>query len=260
MISWILFDLWDPLNYWLFQVNKRCRFLLDFEQEVRRVLENLKPSEHPFGGQNVDASSLGWAMSAVSSRAFRVHGKSVTSGDHDNIPMMLPLIDMCNHSFDPNARIVQEQDAENRNFLVKVCNLNYVFSPSPSLPLSLFSPPPLLNSQSSWAKTKCDIFLYCSLTLNQVVAETAIKQNDPLVLNYGCLNNDLFLLDYGFVIPSNPYDNIELKYDGALLDAASLAAGVVSPNFSSPSQWQQKVLCQLNLDGVAPLLKVFSIP
>lgn len=92
------------------------------------------------------------------------------------------------------------------------------------------------------------------------MAETEIKQSDHLVLNYGCLNNDLFLLDYGFVIPSNPYDSIELKYDGALLDAASMAAGVSSPNFSAPSPWQQNILNQLNLDGEAPVLKVFTLP
>ncbi|KAK4596839.1 hypothetical protein RGQ29_014747 [Quercus rubra] len=192
----------------LHQVNKRCRFLLDFDHEVRHALENLKPDDHPFGGQNVDASSLGWAMSAVSSRAFRLHGKKLLDGTHNNVPMMLPLIDMCNHSFNPNSQIVQEQDAGNLKILVKV------------------------------------------------VAETAIKQNDPLVLNYGCLNNDLFLLDYGFVIPSNPYDCIELKYDGALLDAASVAAGISSPNFSAPAPWQKEILSQLNLEGEAPILKV----
>ncbi|KAB2624164.1 histone-lysine N-methyltransferase setd3 [Pyrus ussuriensis x Pyrus communis] len=192
----------------LYQVNKRCRFLLDFEKEVKRALENLKSNDHPFGGQSVDASSLGWAMSAVSSRAFRLYGKKLRGGNYNDIPMMLPLIDMCNHSFNPNAAIVQDQDNRNMKMLVKV------------------------------------------------VAETEIKENDGLVLNYGCLNNDLFLLDYGFVIPSNPYDCIELKYDGALLDAASMAAGVSSPNFSAPSSWQKEILCQLKLDGEAPLLKV----
>lgn len=192
----------------LYQVNKRCRFLLEFEQEVKNALKNLKPSEHPFGCQYVDASSLGWAMSAVSSRAFRLYGKKLPDGTHSDIPMMLPLIDMCNHSFNPNARILQEQDAGNPNMLIKV------------------------------------------------VADREIKQNDPLLLNYGCLSNDFFLLDYGFVIPSNPYDNIELKYDGALMDAASMAAGISSPNFSSPSPWQQQVLSQLNLDGQAQNLKV----
>lgn len=95
-------------------------------------------------------------------------------------------------------------------------------------------------------------------SLPQVVAETAIKEDDPLLLCYGCLNNDLFLLDYGFVIHSNPYDCIELKYDGALLDAASMAAGVSSPNFSTPAPWQELILSQLNLAGEAPDLKVSS--
>lgn len=92
----------------------------------------------------------------------------------------------------------------------------------------------------------------------QVVAETAIKEDDPLLLCYGSLSNDLFLLDYGFVIQSNPYDSIELKYDGALLDAASMAAGVSSPNFSTPAPWQELILAQLNLAGEAPDLKVSS--
>ncbi|XP_057481085.1 uncharacterized protein LOC130768097 [Actinidia eriantha] len=188
----------------LHQVNKRCHFLLDFEKEVKQ----LKLDDHPFGGQDVDSSSLGWAMSAVSSRAFRLYGKELPDGSRANVPMMLPLIDMCNHSFNPNSEIIQEKNKWNTRMLVKV------------------------------------------------VAGTQIKQDEPLVLNYGCLNNDLFLLDYGFVIPSNPYDCIELKYDGALLDAASMAAGSPNTNFSAPAPWQQQILSQLNLDGEAPLLKV----
>ena len=89
------------------------------------------------------------------------------------------------------------------------------------------------------------------------MTEKGIKQNAPVMLNYGFLSNDLFLLDYGFVIPSNPYDLVELKYDGALLDAASMAAGVSSPSFSSPAQWQQEILCQLNLFGNGADSKVF---
>ncbi|KAH0728858.1 hypothetical protein KY290_004424 [Solanum tuberosum] len=192
----------------LYQVNKRCRFLLEFEKILKHELENLKPDDHPFSGQDVDSSALGWAMSAVSSRAFRLYGGKRPDGTRSNVPMMLPLIDMCNHSFDPNAEIVQEEANSNRNMLVKV------------------------------------------------VAGKEIKQSDPLLLNYGCLSSDLFLLDYGFVIPSNPYDCIELKYDAALLDAASMAAGVSSPNFSSPSPWQQQILSHLNLDGPNSDLKV----
>lgn len=103
------------------QINKRCRFLLDFEQEVKRTLDNLKPDKHPFGGQAADASSLGWAMSAVSSRAFRLYGNKHPDGTLIDIPMMLPLIDMCNHSFNPNAHIVQEQDTGNMKMQVKAC-------------------------------------------------------------------------------------------------------------------------------------------
>ncbi|KAJ8565271.1 hypothetical protein K7X08_007847 [Anisodus acutangulus] len=192
----------------LYQVNKRCRFLLEFEKLLKHELENVKPDDHPFGDQDVDSSALGWAMSAVSSRAFRLYGSKRPDGTRSNVPMMLPLIDMCNHSFDPNAEIVQEEKNGNSNILVKV------------------------------------------------VAGREIKQNDPLLLNYGCLSSDLFLLDYGFVIQSNPYDCIELRYDAALLDAASMAAGVSSPNFSSPSLWQQQILSHLNLDGQNSDLKV----
>lgn len=190
-----------PLVY---QVNKRCRFLLDFEKEVRQELEDVKLQNHPFGGREVDASSLGWAMSAVSSRAFRLHGKAF----QNDVPMMLPLIDMCNHSFNPNAEIVQEQGSSDPKMLVKV------------------------------------------------IAGMNIKERDHMTLNYGCLSNDLFLLDYGFVVPSNPYDCIELKYDGGLFDAASMAAGVSNPNFSSPATWQQDVLAKLNLVGEQAVLKV----
>lgn len=79
------------------------------------------------------------------------------------------------------------------------------------------------------------------------------------MLNYGSLSNDFFLLDYGFVIPSNPHDHVELKYDEALLDAASLAAGVSSSSFLSPSDWQQDILSRLNLRGDEALLKVFLL-
>ncbi|PKA61438.1 [Fructose-bisphosphate aldolase]-lysine N-methyltransferase, chloroplastic [Apostasia shenzhenica] len=192
-----------PLVY---QVNKRCRFLLDFEKTVGALLENVEQKSHPFSGQDVNASSLGWAMSAVSSRAFRLHSESLSDGQRTNIPMLLPLIDSCNHSFQPHAKIVQQQITGSSDMLV--------------------------------------------------VAEKEIEQDNPITLNYGFLSNDLFLLDYGFVIPSNPYDYVELKYDATLLDAAGMAAGLSSPSFSSPAQWQEEILCQLNLLGDGATLKV----
>ncbi len=41
---------------------------------------------------------LGWALAVVTSRAFRVGGPSQPAA-------MLPLIDMCNHSFAPNCKL-----------------------------------------------------------------------------------------------------------------------------------------------------------
>lgn len=192
----------------LYQVNKRCRFLLEFEKEVEVMLQNVSLKDHPFGGQDVNASSLGWAMAAVSSRAFRLHGELLPNGEHSDVPMLLPLIDMCNHSFHPNARIVQEKDIGSSKMAVKV------------------------------------------------VTEARIEQDTPVTLNYGCLSNDLFLLDYGFVIPSNPYDHVELNYDGTLLEVASMAAGISSASFSSPAQWQQEILSMLKLQGDGAILKV----
>lgn len=81
---------------------------------MQQKLETVPLEHHPFYGQDVNSSSLGWAMSASSSRAFRLHGE---------IPMLLPLIDMCNHSFDPNARIVQEGNVNSSDMSVKASNL-----------------------------------------------------------------------------------------------------------------------------------------
>ena len=41
---------------------------------------------------------LGWALAIVSSRAFRVHGETRPGS-------LLPLIDLCNHSFDANCEV-----------------------------------------------------------------------------------------------------------------------------------------------------------
>lgn len=58
------------------------------------------------------------------------------------------------------------------------------------------------------------------------------------------------------MLPSNQYDYIELKYDEALLEAASMVAGISSEKFSSLAPWQTLVLTKLNLYGEAALLKV----
>mmetsp|Transcript_40794 Transcript_40794/g.73307 ORF Transcript_40794/g.73307 Transcript_40794/m.73307 type:complete len:565 (-) Transcript_40794:260-1954(-) len=79
------------------QVTKRCRFLVDFAgKELAGVVND--EARDPFSGQIVDANAFGWALAVVTSRAFRTKGP-------DHPAAMLPLIDMCNHSFAPNCEI-----------------------------------------------------------------------------------------------------------------------------------------------------------
>jgi len=82
-----------------------------------------------------------------------------------------------------------------------------------------------------------------------VVSEEQIQEHAPILLDYGPLTNDLFLIDYGFVVSKNQHDYVELKYDRALLDAAAAIAGVHSDAFASPARWQQEILCQLKVQG-----------
>jgi histone-lysine N-methyltransferase SETD3 len=56
------------------QVKRRCRWLLSFSQQA---LAPIRGSEaDPFGGAEVDANALGWALAVVTSRAFRTRGPS----------------------------------------------------------------------------------------------------------------------------------------------------------------------------------------
>lgn len=84
----------------------------------------------------------------------------------------------------------------------------------------------------------------------QVVAEKDLDAGEDLFLNYGPLSNDILLLDYGFVLPNNPNDRVELRYDGQLLDTAYLVAkGDSLCSFKHPARWQQDLLERLKLHG-----------
>ena len=61
-------------------------------------MDQMAEHEHPFNNCQVDPGALGWAVAAVSSRAFHLH--KLGGG-----PSLLPLVDMCNHSFTPNGRL-----------------------------------------------------------------------------------------------------------------------------------------------------------
>ena len=39
-----------------------------------------------------------------------------------------------------------------------------------------------------------------------------------LTISYGALSNDLLLLDYGFLLLSNPHDDVKLGFSSGLLE------------------------------------------
>jgi histone-lysine N-methyltransferase SETD3 len=190
------------------QVKRRCRWLLRFANEVLAPIRG-NPAEDPFDGVAIDANALGWALAAVTSRAFRTRGA-------DQPAAMLPLIDMANHSFDPNAKIV---------------------------------------GQSGTAGAL------------QMVAIKEIQQGDPILLSYGNLVNDFLLLDYGFIVPDNPYDTVQLRFDRNLIEAAKAVVNVGSTTSINDSNdednseqagsdqlsalpaWQNSILENLGLAG-----------
>lgn len=78
------------------EVKRRSRWMLAFASGPLAAAAALQPP--PFAGATVDANALGWALSAVSSRAFRVRGPDAPAS-------MLPLIDIANHCFEPNVAV-----------------------------------------------------------------------------------------------------------------------------------------------------------
>lgn len=53
----------------------------------------------PFQGQSADANAVGWGLASASSRAFGLGGPGKPRS-------MLPLIDLANHSFEYNAKVL----------------------------------------------------------------------------------------------------------------------------------------------------------
>ncbi len=109
-------------------MKKRCEFLLQFAAEdIPNIIRDRGNDKHPFGGQQVDASALGWAMAAVSSRAF-----CVKQSGESGCQSLLPLVDMCNHSFTPTARLVQHHtsSAQSLPFLEVILLISWICSSS----------------------------------------------------------------------------------------------------------------------------------
>ena len=68
------------------------------------VIDQAPQPDHPFKKLQILPHALAWSMAAVSSRAFHVHNSGGGSS-------LLPLVDMCNHSFAPTGRLVQHSSA-----------------------------------------------------------------------------------------------------------------------------------------------------
>ena len=81
------------------QVNLRSQFLVALSQN------KMGDTTSAMKGTQVDINALGWGMAATLSRAFRLRGP-------DEPGSLLPLIDMCNHSFKPNCEVKPGLDGE----------------------------------------------------------------------------------------------------------------------------------------------------
>lgn len=49
-----------------------------------------------------------------------------------------------------------------------------------------------------------------------------VSAGEPLTLNYGTLSNDLLFLDYGFVVPDNLHDRVDVQFQVSLLQVRGL--------------------------------------
>ena len=101
----------------------------------------------------------------------------------------------------------------------------------------------------------------------KLVATRDICPGEELLINYGDLSNDLFLLDYGFlpglddgsahssdsVHSDNPFDTVEVSFSPQILDAAAAISNV---DLNLPDgkllRYQEAVLATLGLQPNAP--------
>ncbi|MEW5305232.1 MAG: hypothetical protein WDW36_007788 [Sanguina aurantia] len=176
------------------QVAKRGKWLSHFSSKVLAPLRGT--IEDPYDGVVIDMNALGWALSVVTSRAFRTRGAKYPAS-------LLPLIDMANHSFQPNCKVT-----------------------------------PVVDGGIA------------------MVTQHKVSAGEPLTLNYGTLSNDLLFLDYGFVVPDNLHDRVDVQFQVSLLQAGVVAADLRDaagqPITISPALWQLDLLERLNLIPPSP--------
>uniref|UniRef100_A0A1D2A541 Rubisco LSMT substrate-binding domain-containing protein n=1 Tax=Auxenochlorella protothecoides TaxID=3075 RepID=A0A1D2A541_AUXPR len=150
------------------QINKRSRWLVSFARE------HLAAPRPAFAHASIDMGGLAWAWAAASSRAFRAQRGAA--------PVLLPLIDLANHTFDgPTAKVEGSADA--------TC----------------------------------------------LVAARQLRAGEEVSLNYGPLSNDDLFLDYGFIVPGNPHDDVQLQFDLSLIEAARALVGLAALEGLAPA-------------------------
>lgn len=79
---------YEPVIY---QINKRCKWLIEFHEKNEKLLNEI------FNNKEIDMNVFAWAFAIATSRAFKIKEKDELS--------FLPLIDICNHSFNSNCNV-----------------------------------------------------------------------------------------------------------------------------------------------------------
>ncbi len=200
------------------------------KEEVRRIssailrtargLSHLPGTpEDLFYGVRIDQNAMAWAWAIVASRAIRANGKI----------LLIPILDMVNHNFDPNVEIV------------------------------------VVASSSSSSTTTSSYGESGGVELRAI---KSISNGEPLEMRYGPLTNDGLLIKYGFVDPVNPYDVCVFKFESTKLHAARNIVGIESEVFGDSSvltdskdwteiaPWQLKKLQELGLAGLGEAFHV----
>lgn len=118
---------------------------------------------------------LSWAASMMQSRCF------ITDGEH----WTFPLIDMCNHDFQPNAQVesIRSPDAcQGLDALEEVASIDRLGLAADRFAL--------------------------------VAGDRGVYAGEEILISYGNWPNDVFLLFFGFIPDDNPHDAVVL-FNGA---------------------------------------------
>lgn len=198
---------WSPAQVAALQYEPLAAQLKLRSAFLRNKSAELATRVNLFGAQAAELTTperLAWAMSCVSSRAFQLRSDAghCTS---------LPLVDMMNHSYDNNCKVVFEAAEAG----------------------ATATPPP--------ASASFDDHLRFAQQTLQVVAVRDIAPHSELTLNYGHHSNDHFLLNFGFLLDDNPADVLECKRDAEAMEVAADMAGEKVTEWAASPAWKKVI-------------------